>query len=521
MSRYFSDVNISNILVTSTLNSSTGTISNAKIDSLSSVNLPKTSSYSSTGTVLTQSVSTGQTVVIEAWGAGGSNGLGVVVGVGGKGGYSKTTLNANQNGILQIVIGGKNAGGNGGTSTSGQSGGNGGGSSYVYFGNTGSFNLLAVAGGGGGGGGGGSIITTGGNGGNSNSTGSNAVLSPFQLGKGGGAGNNNVGGAGGAGNNGRPNGSNGGSNMSINTILITTGLDSNGGAGGGGGTILAGGGGGGKGFGGGGGGGSDGGASNVSSGGGGAGGGGNYGDVTLTDGTLSGTVGTAVPSGVATAESDGYVIISVYKLNISITTSLIPSGSLNLGSNSFPYNDKFALDTVLMTGSNTLTLSNLTDQLNIATATGSFSVPIPSPAKDYVQVQFNTSPSYSLTIGDIIFDSYSATGSISYNISTGEFSLLAGKSYLISTTLAPLLGTSNSDFTFAVCKADNTQLSKEFKSVRLDYTTLNQVIVGGNEFIYTPSLNENIKIRTITNNNSALPASIFPNVYSGCVIKEL
>jgi hypothetical protein len=58
-----------NQITTNNLSTSTGTISNAKIDLLSSTNsLISSTSYSSTGSVLTQSVSEGQTVVIEAGG---------------------------------------------------------------------------------------------------------------------------------------------------------------------------------------------------------------------------------------------------------------------------------------------------------------------------------------------------------------------------------------------------------------------------------------------------------------------
>jgi len=502
MSRYFSESNISE----------TSSIQNTlQVNNISSIaRLLSINNYSATGSVISQNVFKGQEVLIEAWGAGGSNGLGPRGGIGGNGGYSKSTYLINEDGILQIVVGSIDTGGAGGL---GQ-GQNGGGSSYVYFGNTGSFDLLAVAGGGGGGGGGGSSIDIKGDGGNSNSNGTTAVFSGFPLGRGGGGGDNNSGGAGGVGNNSTPSGGNGSSGMSTNITNVILNLDSLGGNGGGDNPAQAGGGGGGRGFGGGGGG-ADGGAGLNAAGGGGGGGGGNFGDLNLQDGSLSSSVGTPVPSNVATAGNNGYAIITVFDKNIITETNLIPSESLSLGSSLFPFSNIYSNNYVLMNNSNTLTLSNSSNQLSIASSTGSFIVQPTSKA--YVQVTFNSD--YTLNAGDIIFDSISATGSISYNTTTGEFSLLANKNYLISITLQEQLANDNSNFTFAVCKSDNTQLSKEFYALGINSTST-QVKVGGNEFIYTPSSNENIKIRTITD-NSGLPMAIRSTVYSGCFIKEL
>jgi hypothetical protein len=271
-------------------------------------------SYNTTGIVHTLSITQDTIVVIEAWGAGGiSTGTN-----GGRGGYSKTTINATTGNEIKIVVGNSGDGGNGGTSSFGapRNGGNGGGASYIYYGSGSSYELKAVAGGGGGSGGENSGASTSGTGGNSQSNGANGGSFPDQPTGGTGATISSAGIGGTNKPNGNGTGGSGTGPMSLIVSSVTTSLANNGGNGTNvNQTFFGGGGGGGNGYYGGGSGGYD--RLDSFCEGAGGGGGSNYGDTTLTDGTTA----SSYPGGsISLPDQDGYVKITL--LNILINSDL-------------------------------------------------------------------------------------------------------------------------------------------------------------------------------------------------------
>jgi hypothetical protein len=292
---------------------------NLFIKNLSGTDGGNVTEYTTTDIVIEQNVEAGDLVIIEAWGAGGNNANGSTPGIGGIGGYSKTSFSSPENNTLQIVVGSAGGGGLGGINLTGQghNGGNGGGASYVYYGTTGSYNLKAVAGGGGGGG-----STTGppaGNGGNSTQNGQDGT---------------SIGGQGAtllsAGSPG------GGGPMMSPVSTVTTSLDNNGGnannvnnstplnLGGGGGAGYFGGGYGENIL-----------ANPASAGGG--GGGSNFGDETLADGT---TASSYPGGGVSQAGNNGAVKVTIIKSLINLNSSLNPGTTgIDLGSINSPFQD--------------------------------------------------------------------------------------------------------------------------------------------------------------------------------------
>lgn len=208
-------------------------------------------------------------------------------------------------------------------------------------------------------------------------------------------------------------------------------------------------------------------------------------------------------------------------VNNSVSSSLIPSSNLiNLGSTSDPWDQSYCNNLNLISASGTnLILSNLgTGELSVTSPSGTFFIG-PSgtvTTSSFTQVAYGTNTT--ISSGDLIFDSYVATGTIPYNVSNGVFSLSAGKVYRISVGLSCTL-TNNTYFEFAVCQADNTQLSKRFQAISINAAFQNGN-TGSAEFIYAPSVDTNIKIR-IFNDFGAGNINFFGSFYSGCLVQQI